>query len=95
LIDVPSIVDPARKRIEPGDAERSVLFLKLAAKTLPQQYPADELGVGAAMPNGPVPGLTEHELEAVRLWISGGAPRTDAVSGVAGPLHGCYPEPKS
>lgn len=95
LIDVPSIVDPARKRIEPGDAERSVLFLKLAAKTLPEQYPADELGVGAAMPNGPVPGLTEHELEAVRRWINGGAPRTDAVPGVAGPLHGCYPAPRS
>ena len=38
LVDVPSSIDPARQRVEPGDSERSLLFLKLAAKTLPDQY---------------------------------------------------------
>ena len=90
----PSTIDPARKRIEPGDPQRSVLFLKLAAKTLPEQYPADELGIGSPMPNGPVPGLTQDELEAVRLWIYGAAPRTGTVKGVADLLHGCTPEPE-
>jgi cysteine-rich repeat protein len=94
LIDVPSVVDPARNRIEPGDPQHSVLFLKLAAKTLPDQYPADELGVGSPMPTGPVPGLTPDELEAVRRWIYGAAPRTGTVAGVADLLHGCTPEPK-
>ena len=94
LIDRPSTVDPARKRVEPGDPQRSVLFLKLAAKTLPEQYPADELGIGTPMPNGPVPGLTQDELEAVRLWIYGGAPRTGTVKGVGDLLNGCTPEPE-
>src|SRR5262249_32596891 len=46
LVDVPSTLDPARKRIEPGNPQLSLLYLKLAAKTLPDQYPAAELGIG-------------------------------------------------
>ena len=94
LVDVPSTIDPSRKRIEPGDPQRSLLFLKLASKTLPDQYPADELGIGSPMPNGPVRGLTTDELEAMRLWIYGAAPSTGTVKGVSDLLHGCTPEPK-
>lgn len=94
LVDVPSSVDPARRRIEPGDPQLSVLFLKLAAKTLPDQYPAGELGIGTPMPLGPIPGLSEDELEAVRRWIYGAAPRTGSVAGVADLLHACTPEPQ-
>jgi cysteine-rich repeat protein len=94
LIDMPSSVDPARHRIEPGDPQRSVLFLKLAEKTLPDQYPPAELGVGTPMPLGPVPGLSEDELEALRRWIYGAAPRTGSVAGVADLLHACTPAPQ-
>jgi cysteine-rich repeat protein len=94
LIDVPSSLDPARKRIEPGDPQRSVLFLKLAAKTLPAQYPANQLGIGTPMPQGPVAALSQDELEAVRLWIAGAAPRTGSVKGVGDLLHACTPEPQ-
>ena len=93
LVDVPSTLDPARKRIEPGDPQHSLLFLKLAAKTLPDQYPAAELGVGVPMPQA-LPALSQDELEAVRLWIYGGAPRTGTVKGVGDLLHGCTPEPQ-
>ena len=94
LIDQPSSVDPSRKRIEPGDPQRSVLFLKLAAKTLPDQYPPAELGVGTPMPLGPVPGLSEDELEALRRWIYGAAPRTGSVAGVGDLLDACTPPPE-
>jgi len=94
LIDQPSSVDPARKRVDPGDPQRSVLFLKVASKTLPEQYPPSELGVGTPMPLGPVPGLSEDELEALRRWIYGAAPRTGSVAGVADLLDACTPEPE-
>jgi cysteine-rich repeat protein len=94
LIDTPSSIDPARKRIEPGDAQRSILFLKLASKTLPDQYDFEKLGVGTPMPLGNVPGLTEDELEALRHWIVAGAPKDGAVAGVGDLLNACQPEPE-
>ncbi|HSP98162.1 MAG TPA: DUF4215 domain-containing protein [Candidatus Dormibacteraeota bacterium] len=94
LLDVPSSIDPARKRIEPGDAQRSVLFLKLASKTLPDQYPFEDLGTGTPMPLGNVPGLSEDELEAVRRWIVNAAPKDGAVAGVGDLLNACQPAPE-
>ncbi|MEM7136548.1 MAG: hypothetical protein AAF500_08215 [Myxococcota bacterium] len=66
-------------RVFPADEELSVLYLKLAAKTLGTDIAA--LGItGSEMPtNSDV--LTEDELELVRAWIRGGAPRAGVVDG--------------
>jgi cysteine-rich repeat protein len=94
LIDVPSSIDPSRKRIEPGDPQRSLLYLKLASKTLPDQYDSEELGIGTPMPLGNVPGLTQDELEAVRLWIFAAASKDGSVPSVGDLLNACLPEPE-
>ncbi|TFH32142.1 MAG: hypothetical protein E4H00_02040 [Myxococcales bacterium] len=63
----------------PADEERSVLYLKLAAKTLGTSL--TEYGIsGGSMPSSSDV-LTEDELEVVRAWIRGGAPRVGAVAG--------------
>jgi hypothetical protein len=75
--------------IEPGDEERSYLWLKLAAATRPGRYTI----AGSPMPNGQAP-LSEDELELVRLWIYAGAPRTGTVNGSEALLSGCLPPPE-
>jgi hypothetical protein len=70
----------------PGDEERSVLYLKLAAKTLDTSL-ADYGISGGAMPAS-ADVLTEQELEVVRAWIRGGAPRDGIVTGALDVL-GC------
>lgn len=93
LIDVPSSIDPSRMRIEPGDPQLSLLFLKVASKTLPSQYPFDQLGTGTPMP--PIgTALSENELEAVRRWIYGAATQTGSIPGVGELLDACLPEPE-
>jgi hypothetical protein len=62
-------------RVQPGAPKESYLYLKLAAASDPE---AAEQIANSAMPVGGPP-LTEAELEAVRLWIQGGAPETGAV----------------
>ncbi|MEO8603261.1 MAG: DUF4215 domain-containing protein [bacterium] len=93
LVDQPWSQDPLRKRIEPGDPQNSILFLKLAAKTSPDQYPADELGIGTPMPSVGA-GLSADELEAVRRWIYAAATETGSVPGVGDLLNACTPEPE-
>ena len=58
----------------PGARDRSYLYMKLAAATDPSQLNGFQI-VNAPMPNGLEP-LTTDELEAVRLWIYNGAPKT-------------------
>lgn len=63
----------------PADEELSVLWLKVAAKT-------GEIDLAAAGVSGsPMPSsadqLTENEVELIRAWIRGGAPRTGVVAG--------------
>lgn len=71
--------------IEPGAPERSMLWLKLAARTLGRR------GVpGVAMPVGGMPTSAEA-LEVIRLWILAGAPRDGAVPGTAGVVDPCPP----
>jgi cysteine-rich repeat protein len=94
LVGVPSSLDATRERVEPGDPDHSILFLKVAAKTLPDQYPADALGIGVPMPQGPVPPISQDDLQALRLWILGQAPRTGTVDGVSALLNGCTPQPR-
>ncbi len=92
LVDQPSNY-VGRKRVEPGDANLSLLFLKLAAKTQPDLFPFQELGIGTPMPSvGPA--LTDDELEAVRLWIYAAATRTGSVPAAASLLNACLPEPE-
>jgi len=80
-------------RIQPGDKDRSYLWLKLAAATDPSQMPPGFQISGAPMPNG-LPPLTKDELEALRLWIYAGAPRTGTVAGTDTLLNACLPTPE-
>jgi len=72
-------------RVEPLSAEQSFLARKLAAATL--GTPVE----GSPMPSGGIPPLTTNELEAIRLWIYSGAPRTGVVDGTATLLDACLP----
>ncbi|MEM7434775.1 MAG: hypothetical protein AAF436_06445, partial [Myxococcota bacterium] len=64
----------------PGDEERSLLYVKLAAKTLGEPLP---VGVaGTPMPFGdPDAVVTEEELGALRAWIRAGASATSIAEG--------------
>ncbi len=75
--------------ITPGDRTRSYLYMKVAAATEPGSFEIS----GAPMPNGLEP-LTKDELEALRLWIYAGAPKTGTVGGTEQLLNACLPEPK-
>jgi hypothetical protein len=77
--------------IEPGDEERSYLWLKLAAKTKPDVYGSEI--VGAPMPNN-LPAISADELELLRLWIYAGAPQDKVVIGSEKYLNGCLPDPE-
>jgi hypothetical protein len=77
------------KLIEPGDNDRSYLWLKLAAGTNPGSVQI----AGSPMPNGRPP-LTADELELMRLWIYAGAPREGTVNGTQALLNACLPDPE-
>jgi hypothetical protein len=86
LVNVASQAD-TKVRVFPGNQDESVLYLKLAMATLPDYEP--DTG-GTPMPfSGSV--LTEEHLEAIRLWIRGGAPETGVVAETAELLGSCLP----
>jgi cysteine-rich repeat protein len=90
LVNVASANSPNPQnelRVFPGDQDLSFLYNKIAAKTL-----GSPTGVGTTMPVGPAVVTPEH-LEALRLWIRGGAPETTVVSGTSELLGSCLPEP--
>jgi cysteine-rich repeat protein len=90
LIDVVSPMLPTFKRVDPGNKDNSLLWINVAAKTLPQEWQAPI----RAMPVSE-DALTLDELEALRIWIeTGGASRTATVAGVSELLDGCVPEPR-
>ncbi len=64
LVNQPSVQDPNLTLVVPGDAESSLLFLKVSSDAPP---------VGARMPSGDVP-LTAGQIELIRAWIDQGAP---------------------
>lgn len=72
--------------IEPGDEDRSYLWLKLAAATRPGQYQI----AGSPMPSG-LAAISENDLELLRTWIYAGAPETGNVLGTESFLEGCLP----
>ena len=76
LVRQPSLIDSGVQRVYPGDQSLSLLYLKLEAAT-----EGTGLGsLGQPMPLGNDP-LTEDQLEAVRLWIRGGASPDTIVGG--------------
>ena len=80
---------PPLKRVEPGEPPASFLYNKLAAATLP----GHDAGGGSPMPSGGAPALTPEHLEAIELWIRGGAPESLSVEGTSLLLGSCLPEP--
>jgi hypothetical protein len=88
LVEVASL-GARHPRVVPGDKDRSYLWLKLAAATLPGSVEIN----GAPMPNG-LPPISENELEALRLWIYAGAPETGTVGGTEELLDACLPIPE-
>ncbi len=77
------------QRVVPGQKDQSLLFLNLAAATLPDQWQAPL----RPMPIGLEP-LSVDELEAVREWIEQGAPREGTVPGTGELLDACLPPAK-
>jgi cysteine-rich repeat protein len=78
------------KRIAAGDKDQSLLWINLAAATLPDHFTAPL----RAMPLG-LPPLSTDELEALRLWIeNGGAAREAQLPAAAALLDACVPEPR-
>jgi hypothetical protein len=90
LIDQPSPMELGWLRVIPGQKDESLLWRKLAAKTLPAQWTAP----GRAMPLDPVAPISTDELEALRLWIQYGAARTGVVPGTGELLDACLPPPQ-
>lgn len=82
--------DPAWQRVVPASPPTSLLYRKLEAKT----YGADGSG---GLPGSPMPigagALSTAELEALRLWIHGGAPAEGVVDGTGALLDACLPAP--
>ena len=90
LLDVEAMTVPGTKRLDPGSKDTSLLWINLAARTLPDQYQAPLRG----MPLGALPAISADELEALRLWIeTGGASRTANLPAAAQLLDACVPEP--
>jgi len=77
LVDVAAHSVAGAVRVRPGDRQGSLLWQNLAAKTLDDLH----LAPLRVMPPDPQPALTLDELELIRLWIVGGAPREGVLAG--------------
>ncbi|HSP98289.1 MAG TPA: DUF4215 domain-containing protein [Candidatus Dormibacteraeota bacterium] len=89
LVDVAAGSVENMKRVDPGSKETSLLWINLAARTLPDQVKAPLRG----MPIGGAP-LSEDELQALGMWIeTGGATRDANLPQAASLLAACVPEP--
>jgi hypothetical protein len=77
-------------RVKPGRKDESLLFVNLAARTIPDAWTAPRQG----MPLGGLPPISFDELDALRLWIERGAPRDGTVPGTAELLNACLPPPR-
>jgi hypothetical protein len=93
LVDAPVqsfAAKPPLVRVYPGKKENSLLWINLAAATLPDQWKAPL----RPMPQGGLPPLTLDELQVVQLWIESGAPETGVVPGTGDLLDACLPPPQ-
>ena len=77
-------------RVDPGHHESSYLFEKLEAKV-----DSSVSTTGSPMPAGGFSALTEDHLEALHLWIDGGATEELVVAGTAELLSSCLPQASS
>jgi hypothetical protein len=89
ILEVPS-TESSLNLVQPGDKDRSYLWLKLAAKTDPTLLPPGFQIAQQPMPYT-LPALSPDELEAVRLWIYGGAPQTGTIPATEPLLKACLP----
>ncbi len=87
LISIASQIDPGQMRVFPGAAAQSMLYNKIAEKTLGAPD-----APGAAMPNN-AETVAAELLEAIKLWINGGASETAVVGGTADLFGTCLPLP--
>ena len=85
LVSVASLVNPSIDRVKPGDHEASVLWDKVHAGT------AGTPTVYGGSPMAPGNALTQAHTDAIELWIRGGAPQTEVVTGTAELLATCLP----
>jgi cysteine-rich repeat protein len=83
LVGVPSQRDPSIERVAVGDAEASLLYLKVAPGL-------DTARFGSPMPAAGDP-LSADELDALKLWIRAGAPDEGVVPDTAAKLRTCLP----
>ena len=83
-VDATASLSEPMQLVFPGEQALSFLYQKLAAGTEGTSLPS---GGGSAMPLSATP-LTPDHLEAMRLWIRGGAPEFNDVDNVA-TLLGC------
>jgi predicted CxxxxCH...CXXCH cytochrome family protein len=95
LIDVPpqsvaTAQHPGLARVVPGNKKRSLLWLNLAAATLPSLWQAPV----RPMPQGGLAPLTSDELALVQLWIEYGATRDGVVPGSGELVDACLPPPE-
>jgi len=93
LVDaaVTSIVPgPFLRRVVPARKEYSLLWLNVAAATLPEEWTAPL----RPMPQGAFAPLTLDELRVIQLWIENGAPRDGVVEGTGELLDACLPPPE-
>lgn len=87
LVDVEASTVEGIARVLPGQKERSLLWLNLAAASQPAVWKAPL----RPMPLPPVAPLSDDALEVVRLWIEAGAPAAGVVAGTGGLLDACLP----
>ncbi len=87
---IPPVRYPNLARVIPGNKADSLLWLNLAAATLPDQWHAPL----RPMPQGGLAPLSTDELELVRSWIEGGAPLDGVVPGSGSLLNACLPPPE-
>jgi hypothetical protein len=90
LVNQPSQTVPGWFRVFPGQRDRSLLFVNVAAKTMPDEYTAPL----RPMPLDPVPPISTDELEALRRWVETGASRDGVVPGTDELLDACLPPPR-
>lgn len=90
LNDVDATTVAGMRRVDPGSKDTSLLWINLAARTLPLTYTAPRRG----MPVGGNP-ISEEALEALGIWIeTGGAARQANLPAAASLLAACVPEPE-
>jgi hypothetical protein len=93
LVNVNAVADPTFRRVHPGDHELSYLWRKVANRTFAGNCSPDDCSINLT----PMPfagaALTVEHVEALRLWIRGGAPQDGVVDGTAELLDACLPPP--